>query len=52
MNNEYDVDVFIHTWDECRAIDLYNPKKVEIDSQKDVLDFILPHIDLENIKRE
>ena len=27
MNNEHQVDVFIHSWNECRALDLYRPKK-------------------------
>ena len=31
LNNDYNVDVFIHTWSDCRAIKLYNPKNFEIE---------------------
>lgn len=31
LNNQYDVDVFIHTWNPHRIVDLYNPKKLEIE---------------------
>jgi hypothetical protein len=31
MNNNYHVDVFIHTWNEARVIDLYKPKQVKIE---------------------
>jgi len=52
MNNIYNVDVFIHTWNECRVIDLYRPKRVEIESEQDVLNSILPQLNLHNIKVE
>ena len=32
MNNDYDIDVYIHAWSMCRAIDLYNPKKILIEN--------------------
>lgn len=31
INNGYNIDVFIHTWQQSRVLDLYNPKKIEID---------------------
>lgn len=43
LNNDYDVDVFIHTWDNYRIIDLYNPKKIQIDSQTPDLVYNLKH---------
>jgi hypothetical protein len=49
MNSGYDVDVFIHTWNHCRAIDLYKPKKIEIESDKDVLDAIMPQLNLQGV---
>jgi hypothetical protein len=52
INNNYNVDVFIHTWDECRVIDLYNPKKLEIENEQEVLNSIIPQLNLENIKIE
>lgn len=32
LNNGYKVDVFIHTWNECRVIDLYRPKALTIET--------------------
>jgi hypothetical protein len=52
INNEHQVDTFIHSWDECRAIDLYNPKKLEINSDKEALDILVPMLDLTGIKIE
>jgi hypothetical protein len=52
MNNNHQVDVFIHTWDNTRVIDLYNPKKVIIEDSKKVLDTLLPNITLHNLKIE
>lgn len=52
INNDYDVDVFIHTWNYCRAIDLYKPKKLEIESEQDILKEILTQINLNNIQIE
>ena len=52
MNNAYSVDVFIHTWNHCRAIDLYNPKKIEIESEQDVLNSVIPQLDLNGIRVE
>jgi len=52
INNAYNVDVFIHTWDECRAVDLYRPKKIEIESEQDVLSAIIPQLSLHNIRIE
>ena len=50
LNNSHKVDVFIHTWEKSRAIDLYNPKKFEIESipQSEILthfsnQIIIPH---------
>lgn len=31
LNSKYKVDTFIHTWSECRVIDLYRPLKYEIE---------------------
>jgi hypothetical protein len=31
LNNDYKVDVFIHTWDEYRVLDLYRPKQILIE---------------------
>lgn len=42
INNNYNVDVFIHTWENSRVIDLYNPKKLEI--EKNDSNFILKHL--------
>mgnify|MGYP007113563026 FL=1 len=52
INNEHQVDTFIHSWDECRAIDLYNPKKLEINSDREALDVLVPILDLNGIKIE
>ena len=52
INNEHQVDIFIHSWDECRAIDLYNPKKIQINSDKETLDVLIPMLDLNGIKIE
>lgn len=52
MNNEHQVDVFIHSWDECRVLDLYKPKKLEMNSDSDVLNMLLPMLDLNGIKIE
>lgn len=43
INNDYDVDVFIHTWRECRIIDLYRPKKFEIEkyTQEEILNHFI-----------
>ena len=49
---KHQVDTFIHSWDECRAIDLYNPKKLEINSDKQALDILIPMLDLNGIKIE
>lgn len=46
LNQGLDVDVFIHTWNESPIINLYNPKNLMIENQKDILDFILPQINL------
>jgi len=42
LNNNLDVDVFIHTWNECRVIDLYKPKKINI--EKSDTNFILSNL--------
>lgn len=41
INNDYEVDVFIHTWKEARVIDLYRPKKVKIEqyNPEDIANF-------------
>jgi hypothetical protein len=52
MNNGHDVDVFIHSWDDCRVFDLYRPKKLEINSDKEALNTLLPMLDLSGIKIE
>ena len=48
LNNKFNVDVFIHTWDNCRVIDLYNPKRYEIEdlSQNDLLKFFFNQLSL------
>jgi hypothetical protein len=52
MNNKHQVDVFIHSWNECRVLDLYNPKKLEINSDSEALDVLVPMLDLNGIKIE
>ena len=50
LNNDYNVDVFIHTWEQSRVIDLYRPKKFEIeqyDSQT-ILNYFLSQLTLPN----
>jgi hypothetical protein len=46
LNNDLNVDVFVHTWNECRILDLYNPKKVEIEQydSKDILNHFLSNL--------
>lgn len=46
LNNEYNVDVFIDTWNESKIINLYNPKKYSITSQEEVLESVLPQLKL------
>ncbi len=50
INNEHQVDTFIHSWDMCRVIDLYNPKKLEINSDKAALDMLIPMLNLNGIE--
>ena len=50
MNNTHQVDVFIHSWDDCKAIDLYRPKKVEINSDTEALNMIIPMLNLNGIE--
>ena len=50
MNNEHQVDVFVHTWKGCRALDLYKPKKLEINSFPETLNRILPTLNLNGVK--
>jgi len=52
MNNEHQVDVYIHTWEYCRAIDLYRPIKLLINSQDEVLTKMLPMINLDGVNME
>jgi hypothetical protein len=53
LNNDYNVDVFIHSWDDSPIIDLYKPKEVQIENQVEVLNFVLPQIKLNsNVKIE
>lgn len=52
MNNEHQVDVFIHTWDECRVLDLYRPKQLEMNSDSEALDMLLPMLNLNGVKIE
>ena len=52
MNNEHQVDVFVHTWKECRALDLYKPKKLEINSFPEALNMILPTLNLNDVQIE
>ena len=42
----YQVDVFIHSWDNFRALDLYNPKKVIIDEDGE---YTIPRKYIQNI---
>lgn len=46
INTEYSTDIFIHTWNDSPVIELYKPKNVQIENQKEVLDFVLPQIKL------
>lgn len=41
LNTELNVDVFIHTWQKDRIVQLYNPKKYTID--KTPTDYIIQH---------
>ena len=50
MNNEHQVDVFVHTWKGCRALDLYKPKKLEINSDSEALNMLLPTLNLNGVK--
>ena len=52
MNNNHQVDVFIHSWNECRVLDLYRPKKLEINSDSEALNMLLPMLNLNNINIE
>lgn len=52
LNQGLDVDVFIHTWNESPAIELYNPKKYQIENQQQVIDNIKSQIDFGSIKIE
>ena len=52
MNNEHQVDVFIHSWNECRALDLYRPKKLEINSDSETLNMLVPMLNLNGVKIE
>jgi len=52
MNNKHQVDVFIHSWNQCRVLDLYKPKKLEINSDSEVLNMLLPMLNLNGIKIE
>jgi hypothetical protein len=45
----YDTDVFIHTWDDIDdALNLYQPKKILVENEKDVLKLELAKLDLSN----
>jgi len=46
LNNDYNVDVFVHTWNESPVLDLYKPKAIRIENQNEVLNAILPQIHL------
>jgi hypothetical protein len=48
INNNYNVDVFIHTWNKCRIIDLYKPIKYQIEefNQNDLLNFLVNQLTL------
>lgn len=50
--NGYDVDVYIHTWDKCRVINMYNPQNTQIENQELILDQILPQVNLNNLRIE
>jgi hypothetical protein len=52
MNNKHQVDVFIHSWNECRVLDLYRPKQLEINSDSEALDMLLPMLNLNGVKIE
>lgn len=48
INNAYNVDVFIHTWENCRILDLYKPKRFEIEkySQEQILNHLVSQLQL------
>lgn len=50
LNNNFVVDTFIHTWKEHRIIDLYNPKKFEIEKydSNTILNFYLSQMQIAN----
>jgi hypothetical protein len=52
MNNEHEIHTFIHSWAHSRVFDLYKPKVLQINSDTDALNSILPMLDLNNIKIE
>ena len=52
MNNKHQVDVFIHSWNQCRVLDLYKPKKLEINSDSEALNMLLSMLNLNGIKIE
>jgi len=52
LNQGFDVDVFIHTWNESPTIQLYNPKKYQIQNQQQVIHNIKSQIDFGSIKIE
>jgi hypothetical protein len=46
LNTDYNVDVFVHTWNDSPIMDLYKPKKIEIENQKQILQQLLPLLKL------
>jgi hypothetical protein len=52
LNQDLDVDVFIHTWNDSPTINLYNPKKYKIENETDVINHIRPQIPLDGVRIE
>ncbi len=49
LNNNYNVDVFVHTWDDYRVLDLYKPKQILIErNEQEILEYLFRQLTLSN----
>jgi hypothetical protein len=48
LNQGYDVDVFIHTWNSSPVINLYRAKRFEIENQEELLKSLIPQLAIDN----
>ena len=46
LNNDYEVDVFFHTWNRDEVIDLYNPEFLDIENDVDIRKSLLDNLNL------